>query len=364
MTNKLEITTQYSDKYQLNIGYNLSDELINFLRENCSHKKAIIIVDENVSKLHNAQIYEALSKVYPEIVQYEVKSGEESKSFEEYASIVNFVLNQNIERSTPLIAIGGGVTGDLAGFVAASTLRGIPLVHVPTTLLAMVDSSIGGKTGINHEVGKNLIGAFYQPKAVFADLKYLETLPRKEWVGGLSEILKYGFISDSRLFDETITQIKKDDRFTNAKAWQNIIKQSMQIKADIVAKDVKESGLREVLNFGHTFAHVLERVGNYKKYTHGEAVYMGMAAAIYVSNSLGANINDNLLLQYKNLYNLKVDETLNSTELTKLMLLDKKVKNSEIRLVLLKKLEQPYTKNFEDTTLIEEAWKYVIQEFS
>ncbi len=364
MNNSLELTTQYTDTYQIQAGYNIGNDIIGFLQRNYNHNKALVVIDQNVYNLHGKELIKSLEQVYDKVPFYVVKSGEESKSIGEFSAILDFVLSQHIERKTPLIAVGGGVTGDLAGFVAASALRGIPLIHLPTTLLAMVDSSIGGKTGINHKAGKNLIGAFYQPKAVFADLKFLDSLPKKEWVGGLSEILKYGFISDKTIFETTTKLIEQDKDFKNTEEWLNVVKSSMSIKADIVAKDVKENGLREFLNFGHTFAHVLERVGNYKKYTHGEAVFMGMLAAIFVSNKLGAGVDENLLLRYKYLYNLKVEQTLDSSSLTDLMLLDKKTKNKEIRLVLLKETEKPYTKNFDDTTVIKEAWDYILKEFS
>lgn len=363
MSEKINIFTSFSDTYDVTVGYNLLSQVKSFITEHYTDQKLIVVIDENVQKIHGEEIFESLNNSFKTIIHYVVPAGEQSKNLDQFAQIMDVILKAGIERNTPMLAIGGGVTGDLAGFVAASVLRGIPLIHMPTTLLAMVDSSIGGKTGINHEVGKNLVGAFYQPKAVFSDLKYLETLPKQEWISGLSEILKYGFISDKRIFEELDELIVKDE-FATAKDWQNIIAKSAAIKVDIVSKDVKESGIREFLNFGHTFAHVIERQGNYKAFTHGEAVYMGMTAAIFVSNQLGATLNTDILLRYKNLYNLKLISALECKELTTLMLHDKKVANSTIRLVLLKGLELPFPQKFEDTSIIEKAWDYIIEEFN
>ena len=363
MSEKINISTSFSDTYDVTVGYNLLDQVTSFITEQYSAQKLIVVIDENVQKIHGDMIFGSLDNSFKTIIQYVVTAGEQNKSIEQFAQIVDVILKSGIERRTPLLAIGGGVTGDLAGFVAASVLRGIPLIQMPTTLLAMVDSSIGGKTGINNAVGKNLVGAFYQPKAVFSDLKYLETLPKQEWISGLSEILKYGFISDSLIFEE-LDELIIENEFAAAKAWKHIITKSAAIKVDIVSKDVKEAGIREYLNFGHTFAHVIERQGDYKMFTHGEAVYMGMVAAVLVSNELGATINTDILLRYKYLYNLKLNSALECKELTALMLHDKKVANSTIRLVLLKDLEYPITQKFEHTAIIEKAWDSIIEEFN
>lgn len=363
MSERINISTSFSDSYKVMVGYDLLNQVKSFITEEYPGQKLIVVIDENVQKIHGKEIFESLNNSFNTIIHYVVPAGEQSKNIEQYAHIIDVILKSGIERQTPLLAIGGGVTGDLTGFVAASVLRGIPLIHMPTTLLAMVDSSIGGKTGINHEVGKNLVGAFYQPKAVFSDLKYLETLPKQEWISGLSEILKYGFISDSHIFEE-LDELIVENEFTTAKAWLNIIAKSAAIKVDFVSKDVKESGIREFLNFGHTFAHVIERQGKYKMFTHGEAVFMGMVAAVFVSNELGATLNTDILLRYKDLYNLKLNSALECKQLTALMLHDKKVANSTIRLVLLKNLESPFTQKFEHTAIIENAWDSIIEEFN
>ena len=363
MFDNLTLNTTTSDSYKIKVGYDILDDVIGFISSEYSTQKLLVVIDENVNLLHSKVIFGELDKSFNTVVKYVVPAGEKSKSISEYSQILDVVLSAQIERKTPLLAIGGGVTGDLAGFVAASALRGIPLIHMPSTLLAMVDSSIGGKTGINHSTGKNLIGAFYQPKAVFADLHFLETLPKQEWISGLSEILKYGFIQDKKIFDD-LRDLIVEQEFKDAKAWKELIEKSAAIKVAVVSQDVKEAGIREFLNFGHTFAHVIERKGEYKKFTHGEAVYMGMLAAVYVSNKLGSEINLSDLTRFKTLYNLSLDNSLLPEELTTIMLHDKKVANSTIRLVLLKDLEKPYTKKFEQTELILEAWQYILKEFN
>ncbi len=363
MFDPLTLTTTTSDSYKIRVGYNIFNEAISFIKSEYSTQKVLVLIDENVNLLHSETIFGELNTTFETVVKHVIPAGEKSKCINEYSEILDVVLKAQIERKTPLLAIGGGVTGDLAGFVAASVLRGIPLIHIPTTLLAMVDSSIGGKTGINHTTGKNLIGAFYQPKAVFADLQFLETLPKQEWISGLSEILKYGFIQDKKIFDE-LRELIIDQEFKEPKAWKDIIEKSAAIKVAIVSQDVKEAGIREFLNFGHTFAHVIERKGEYKRFTHGEAVYMGMMAAVFVSNKLGAELNLADLVRFKSLYNLSLDNSLLPKELTNLMLHDKKVANSTIRLVLLEDLEKPFTKKFEQTEIILEAWKFILKEFN
>lgn len=364
MSDIITVKTSSTDEYPIFVGSDIFRNLLGHLSEQYYSSKAFVIVDAAIAELHGNWLKEALQSVFDDVVIYEVPQGESSKSIEQWAHIVDFVLNEGVERSTPLIAIGGGVVGDLAGFVAASVLRGIPLFHVPTTLLAMVDSSIGGKTGINHATGKNLIGSFYQPKAVYTDVAFLKTLPQKEWVNGLSEIIKYGMIESPELLTELAHLTQLPD-FGQAEDWIPVITKSAQIKTDVVSRDVKESGVREFLNFGHTFAHVIETVGGYTGYSHGEAVYAGMFGAIKASNILGASVDVANLFSFKPLYTFSLgDIGLTPEELTKLMLRDKKVKDQLIRLVLLKDLGRPYVKPFKDTALIEDAWKYIMSVFS
>ena len=231
-------------------------------------ERALVIVDEQVHFYHRDWIESTLGKIFKYLSSYIVPSGEKSKNLNQFSSLLHWILEQPIERNTPFIVIGGGVVGDLGGFVAASTLRGLPLYHIPTTLLAMVDSAIGGKTGINHSTGKNLIGSFYQPVGVLADTHFLSTLNRKEWTNGLSEILKYAFIQDRDIFTNLEELFAQNHDYEPSK-WLDVIHRSAQIKSEIVAVDALEKGRREFLNFGHTFGHAIENIADYGTFSHG-----------------------------------------------------------------------------------------------
>lgn len=362
MSESISVHTSTQNRYELQFGFGLTELLRTFIQK-YSPEKAFVMVDEKVNLHHRAYFEEVLSSRFTNVHVFEIPSGEPSKSTQLYVKAVDFVLKTGVERGTPLFAIGGGVTGDLSGFVAATVLRGIPLVHIPTTLLAMVDSSIGGKTGINNEVGKNLVGSFYQPEAVFADVKYLETLPKKEWINGLSEVLKYGMIHSPEILDQ-VKHLVDTGKLYDGEAWLPLIRKSAQIKTDIVAEDVLEAGKRAFLNFGHTFAHVMEREGNYVQYSHGEAVFAGMMGAIHASNSLGASIELSNLMQFKPLYELSLSGISASlTELVHGMKADKKVKDEQIRLILLKELGAPYLYEVDETDFVELAWRYTLNIF-
>ena len=208
-----------------------------------------------------------------------VTAGESAKSIENYQQVLRWLAERKLSRNDLLIALGGGVIGDLAGFVAATYLRGINFVQVPTTLLAMVDSSVGGKTGVNLPEGKNLVGAFHQPKLVIADLDTLKTLPAKEFAAGMAEVIKYGAIRDKALFDLVARGVKPDDADLD-----EIVEKCVSIKARIVENDEFETkGERALLNFGHTIGHAIEKATGYKKYLHGEAISLGMRAAAWLS---------------------------------------------------------------------------------
>jgi len=197
------------------------------------------------------------------------------------------------DRKSLIVAVGGGVVGDVAGFVAASYLRGVPLVHVPTTLVAQVDSSIGGKTGVNLPEGKNLVGAFYPPQLVLIDTFLLRTLPERQFRSGIAEVIKYGVIADAELFaylEQNMEKLVLQDR----DALEYVIPRCVEIKADVVSRDERESGLREILNFGHTFGHALESVTKYRRYLHGEAVALGMIAAALLGRELGITGSDDV----------------------------------------------------------------------
>src|ERR1700722_15698115 len=268
--------------YDVVIGRGLLKHLKERLKQLSLPGSPIIIADRAVSNLFE-QLQE--STAIPErenwgyLLPTFLPNGEEAKSLEIYAKIMNDMAHNRYSRSAVMIALGGGVIGDLAGFVAATYLRGIAFVQVPTTLLAMVDSSVGGKTGVNLPEGKNLVGAFHQPKLVVADLDTLKTLPAREFAAGMAEVIKYGAIKDKALFDRVAKGVKPDDSDLD-----EIIEKCVTIKARIVEQDeFEEKGLRALLNFGHTIGHAIEKATGYNTYLHGEAISLGMRAAAWLS---------------------------------------------------------------------------------
>ena len=247
---------------------------------------AMVVSDQVVAPLYYPALSETLAGNGVEVGQHILQTGEQQKTVESWNAITNRLAEERHDRTSTVIALGGGVVGDLAGFAAATWMRGVPYVQVPTSLLAQVDSSVGGKTGINHARGKNLIGAFYQPSGVVADLDALETLPRRELVAGLAEVIKYGVIRDAEFFswlEESLDALLARD----TEALVRAVSRSCEIKARVVAADERESGQREILNFGHTFAHALETLTGYEELNHGEAVAIGMVMASRLSCAEG-----------------------------------------------------------------------------
>lgn len=323
------------NSYNIFIGENIFSEVENFISKSDFTKKILIVTDTNVFE-KCADNFTKNLKCDFEIVT--IPAGETSKNLHEAENLYTKAIELGLDRKSLIIALGGGVVGDLSGFVAATYLRGINFIQVPTTLLAQVDSSVGGKTAVNHALGKNLIGAFYQPKAVFIDLKTLQTLPEREIKSGLGEVVKYGIISDANFFsylENNVDKILSRD----IEVMTHIIKRSCEIKADVVGKDEKESGLRRILNFGHTIAHVIEEETAYKKYRHGEAVAIGMLGAAYISQEFG-KISATEVERLKNLLerlnletyceNLDIDKMYNAA------FRDKKTVGGKINWVLMK----------------------------
>jgi 3-dehydroquinate synthase len=260
-----------SRAYPIALSYGAVDSLAQLLDEHRLPIRRFIVSSPLVWKLHGERAGRAVPAAEPILVP----DGERSKHLRTVSRIYDALIRANADRASTLITLGGGVIGDIAGFAASTYLRGIALVHVPTTLLAQVDASVGGKVGVNHELGKNLIGSFYQPHAVVVDPAVLSTLPRREFRAGLYEVVKYGMTSSAGLFDRIRRQrnaiFAKDPEVLTA-----VIAESCQIKADVVSADERESGLRRILNFGHTAGHALEAVTRYRRYRHGEAVGYGM----------------------------------------------------------------------------------------
>lgn len=272
--------------YNIYIGHDLSQQIIDFCRNSKFSSKALIISDTNVAPLYGQQLKNLLSKGGLEAKLAVVPAGEASKSLQRAEELFTQCIEWGMDRKSPVFALGGGVVGDLAGFVAASYMRGVPFVQVPTSLLAQVDSSVGGKVAVNHPLGKNLIGAFYQPKAVFMNLSWLKTLPKREIYTGLGEVIKYGIIYDSEFF-QYLADNSQDVLSLDEAAAAHITARSCEIKADVVSQDEKEAGLRAILNFGHTMAHAIEKNTGYTRYNHGEAVAIGMVCAARISHAMG-----------------------------------------------------------------------------
>lgn len=247
--------------------------------------RAAIITNPVVDGLYGGAVKKSLEQAGLNPVVFIVPDGEEHKSLSEAGSLYDRMIDARMERSSPVIALGGGVIGDLSGFVAATYLRGVPYIQVPTTLLAQVDSSVGGKTAVNHPKGKNLIGAFYQPKAVFIDPLLLKSLDMREKRAGIAEIIKYGVIWDKEFFE--FMEEDPDALLLQGDRLEKAIERSCAIKASVVSADEREAGVRAILNFGHTFGHAIEAVTGYGTYRHGEAVAMGMCMASDLSRFLG-----------------------------------------------------------------------------
>ena len=313
----------FSDIFKLFESYNLCNNILT-------------VIDENVFKYHKKTIKNALRNFKGKINYYLLKPGEFTKSYRELNKLYSFLLSNNYGRDTLIIAIGGGVTGDLTGYAAATFMRGVQLIHVPTTLLAAVDSSIGGKTGINFENKKNMVGAFYQPELVVIDTDFLITLPKREIISGMGEIIKYAYLSDNVFYNYLITEMENLLEQGN-KNFQKIIYQSVLIKASVVSQDEKELGIRKILNFGHTFGHAFES-GLKFKIKHGEAVIAGIISALFLSHQMrfisDKQLNSYLSLPLKIKIPLKLS-MLDISEAYSIMMHDKKNRDGKIKFVLL-----------------------------
>lgn len=275
-----------SHAYPIFIGSGLLDSLSGCLKPYVG-KKAAVITNETVAPLYLDKVRAALGAMGCSHFDITLPDGEQYKNWQSLNAIYDALMQNHAERSTTLIALGGGVIGDMVGFAAATYQRGVPFVQVPTTLLSQVDSSVGGKTAINHPLGKNMIGAFYQPQAVIADLQTLGTLPEREFSAGMAEVIKYGVLGDSQFLGWLETHMDALMRLDDTLLAEAVY-HCCKMKADIVAADEKESGIRAWLNLGHTFGHAIEAEMGYGVWLHGEAVAAGMVLACRLSEELGA----------------------------------------------------------------------------
>ena len=333
--------------YPIHIGAGLLAQLGKHCVRQKLGQRCAVISDATVARRYRKPALASLKAAGFETIFISQPAGEQAKTLKNVQACYDQLTKHRIERGSFVVALGGGVVGDLAGFVAATYLRGIDFVQVPTTLLAQVDSSVGGKVGVNLPNGKNLVGAFYQPKIVLCDLDTLRTLPAREFRAGLAEVIKYGIIYDAKLFarlERDLPKLLQQHPATLAA----VIARCCQIKADVVSQDEKETGLRAILNFGHTLGHGLEAISKYGKYLHGEAISIGQVAAAKISQAqtgLSAKDTARITALFKNA-GLPTSVKLTPAQTRRLFTaiqLDKKVTAGQINFVLAKKIGQVIT---------------------
>ncbi|MBC7489190.1 MAG: 3-dehydroquinate synthase [Glaciimonas sp.] len=303
-------------------------------------KQVAIVTNTIVAPLYLDRLRATLMAAGKKVIEIILPDGEEKKAWPSLMIIFDRLLAEKCDRKTTLLALGGGVIGDLTGYAASAYMRGVPFIQIPTTLLAQVDSSVGGKTGINHPLGKNMIGAFYQPQAVIADILTLQTLPERELSAGLAEVIKYGAVIDTAFFSWLEANVGKL-RARDSTALAYAIQRSCKIKADVVRQDEREEGLRAILNFGHTFGHAIESGLGYGVWLHGEAVGCGMIMAADLSHRLGyidARTRERVsaLIQAAGLPTVAPD--LGAARWLELMQIDKKNEGGQIKFILMKQL--------------------------
>lgn len=329
-------------QYKIYIDDFSPDSFKSKILEQISSRKVLVVISDKVNKLYGDKIFPLEEDGKILVYKYILPDGEKHKNFKHYHNIINFALKNGLTRKDCVLAIGGGVVGDLAGFVAATYMRGIDLIQVPTTLLACVDSSVGGKTAIDTDFGKNLVGAFYQPKAVIINVKFLKTLDDKQFKTGLGEVVKYAFIEKScRSFEyenlinylsENFDKLMQRD----IKVLKKIIEICVALKISVVEKDEKESDLRRILNFGHTLGHAIEKFTGYKKYTHGEAIVQGMIFAFNQAYKIGL-IDENYKFAALDLiskFKFRTVKMPKMKKLAELMRMDKKATSDAVIFIL------------------------------
>lgn len=333
---KLTVDLSHSS-YDIIIQKGLLNNLSKEISEVFKGKKIFVLTDKNVDKFYGDRVFKELSDFGYDTKKLVLEAGEETKSFFTLPKIYDELLNFKLTRSDLIITLGGGVIGDLGGFVASTYLRGISFIQVPTTLLAQVDSSVGGKVGIDLDRGKNLVGSFYHPKKVIIDPEVLKSLSDRVFNDGMAEVIKYGCIKDKDFFDKLMKYKDKEEVMNNI---EYIIHNCCKIKKEVVEKDEKDTGERMLLNFGHTIGHAIEKYYKYNKYTHGEAVAIGMYEITKISEDSfetekgTADIIKNILIKYNLPYKLDI----NLNEIKETISLDKKNINNKLNLIFLNKI--------------------------
>lgn len=322
--------------YPIHIGSGLMTDA-SLYQQHLKGRLTAVVTNETVAPLYAQQVVKTLEGLGQQVRLIVLPDGEAHKNWQTLQLIFDGLLESAADRKTTLVALGGGVIGDMTGFAAACYMRGVRFIQVPTTLLSQVDSSVGGKTGINHPLGKNMVGAFYQPAAVIADLDTLKTLPARELAAGLAEVIKHGAIADADFLD-WIESTADALNACDLQAMEHAVRRSCEIKSAVVAQDEKEGGLRAILNFGHTFGHAIEAGLGYGQWLHGEAVGCGMVLAADLSERMGllSNAQVQRLQQLISKLNLPVQPPhLGVERYMDLMSVDKKAEGGEIRYILL-----------------------------
>jgi len=339
MTSKIVNVDLSNNNYDIIINNDYFD--FESIKSKLANRKIAIISNDTVAPLYLDSLTSNLSQYNTDLFSHILPDGEQYKNQASWLSILDFLAENNFNRNDLLISLGGGVICDITGFAAASWMRGIDFIQVPTSLLAQVDASVGGKTGVNHPKGKNLIGAFHQPQAVIINTSTIKTLPAREFKSGLGEVIKYGFINQPQFIswlDENSSLINNHDLHTISE----LIAFCCRFKTEVVQKDEKESGIRALLNLGHTFAHAIETYTSYEVYTHGEAVAIGMVMAAELTVLLEISHPHLRLDVEKHLQDFqletKLSKEVDAKQLVKLMRLDKKVTNNSHRLILMKSM--------------------------
>lgn len=344
-TVNVNIAAQEASSYPIIIGENIMDDIGTYIKKYSKAHKLVIVTNTTVYNLFGQRVKTSLDKegfLYEFVV---LDDGEKYKNIDSLNLIWNKALEFMLERKDVFVALGGGVVGDITGFAASSYLRGVDFIQIPTTLLAQVDSSVGGKVAINHPLGKNMIGAFYQPKLVLSDVKTFDSLPVEQLKTGLAEVIKYGFIekscglkNENKGFLEYLKE-RKDEIFSlNPAIIIELVKYCCELKAEVVNQDERESGLRAILNFGHTIGHAIEKCTNYETFTHGQAVAMGMKGAFSIAGQKGL-VDEKYVKSSIDLINeygldYKIPENVSVQSLLEAMTHDKKVLSNKIRFVL------------------------------
>jgi 3-dehydroquinate synthase len=341
---RVNLEKSYRDTYEILIGEDIINEVGLITKVKDQADRYVILTDSNVNPLYGEQVRERFRETTRPVDLIEIPAGESSKSLETVLDVARKLVGFKASRKSLLIALGGGVVGDVTGFVASIYMRSVPYIQIPTTLLAQVDSSVGGKTGVDLPEGKNLLGTFYQPKAVYVDLSFLRTLSDQDFGNGMAEIIKYSIIADNGLFElleHESNGIKKRD----PSLMKSLVGRSCKIKAGIIEMDEKELGLRRILNFGHTLGHALEAASDYGL-SHGQAVAIGMAGAALISHRLN-HLNKASYARIVRLiegYGLptKIPADMDSAQIPTFMATDKKAVGGELHFVLTKGIGAPF----------------------